>query len=119
MPRSARRYGSSARNGEASPDLSARASSSGVGVTRRIEIGSSRASALMRCRWWVNEVSDWLATAARNTSAVTFGLPSRSPPIHEPMRTALDASTSIPQQVATSCSIVASSSGTTSNRLEW
>ena len=61
--------------------------------------------------------SAWRLVAVRSTSAVTNGLPSRSPPIHEPMRTTSVASTVTPQRSPTRCSRSRSSAGTTSNRL--
>ena len=51
MPRRARRYGSSARNGESSADASASTASAGVGVISRADIDSCRDSACSAVRW--------------------------------------------------------------------
>ena len=96
IPRSARRYGSSARNGESSPDgvgereqLGASASRGGPTSTARGTAGAARRGGGRGPSRASRRV------AARSTSAVTNGLPSRSPPIHEPIRTARVASTAI------------------------
>ena len=51
MPRSARRYGSSTRNGEASPDLAASSAELGVVVTSRSDIDNARPSSSRLLRW--------------------------------------------------------------------
>ena len=120
-PRSARRYGSSARNGDvvagrARPG----ASSAAVGVTSRDDIDSSiDRRADVGAGGGRTRSSAWRLTAVRSTSAVTNGLPSRSPPIHEPMRTTpVDASTSIAPAVGDELlDRRAPAPGTTSNRL--
>jgi hypothetical protein len=90
MPRSARRYGSSTRNGESSSDASA-----------NVELGCRRDDAkkgelhrqLLERRQVMAEHDLGLPSVANSiASAVTNGLPPRSPPIHEPIVTAVDVS---------------------------
>ena len=55
-----------------------------VGVISRSDIDSSSRSAVSSARWWASAVSACRVVARRSASAVTNGLPSRSPPIQEP-----------------------------------
>ena len=85
MPISARRYGSSARCGERSGEASASACSSGLHIDQQ---GRQRQFGAQRVHFLQVEsrmVVDWRASACCMVPALTFGLPSRSPPIQLPI----------------------------------
>ena len=78
----ARRRGTASRRRRPRPARTARR----WAAISRSDMDSSSARQTSSARWWRSAVAAWEVVARRTASAVTNGLPSRSPPIHEPGR---------------------------------